>query len=147
MLCTSGFRATDSVLIEHEVLWWYGTTAAQHILRGDVNSRYKSLYIRHKVPLRDAGNVKSRRRRKAKRETPVTRIHLFPPKMVLRVFTHRYTPLLFLEETCGMSWCIDCSKEKVVLSGNSVIAVGARCSDVRANELLVVRGCHVQYVE
>ena len=38
------------------------------------------------------------------------------------------------------------SKERVVLSGKSVIVVGARCADVRANELLVVRGCCVPYV-
>ena len=41
-------------------------------------------------------------------------------------------------------------KERVIvfISGKSVIAVGARCSDVRANELLlVVRGCCVPYVE
>ena len=45
---------------------------------------------------------------------------------------------------------VHCSKERVVLvvlSGKSVIAVGARCTDVRANELLVVRGCCVPYVE
>ena len=39
------------------------------------------------------------------------------------------------------------SKERVVLSGRSVIAVGARCTDVHANELLVVRGCCVPNVE
>ena len=46
---------------------------------------------------------------------------------------------------------VHCSKEKVVvvvvLSGKSVIAVGVRCTDVRANELLVVRGCCVPYVQ
>ena len=41
-----------------------------------------------------------------------------------------------------------CSRERVAvvvvsISGKSVIAVGARCTDVRANELLVVRGCCV----
>ena len=35
---------------------------------------------------------------------------------------------------------VHCSKERVVLSGKSVQAVGARCTDVRANELLVVGG-------
>ena len=42
---------------------------------------------------------------------------------------------------------VHCSKERVVvvLSRKSVIAVGARCTDVRANELLVARGCCVVY--
>ena len=41
---------------------------------------------------------------------------------------------------------VHCSKERVVViavvlfSGKSGIAVGARCTDVRANEFLVVRG-------
>ena len=45
--------------------------------------------IVYEVLLRDAGNVKSRGRRKAKWETPVTHgyIHIFPPIMVLRVLT------------------------------------------------------------
>ena len=31
----------------------------------------------------------------------------------------------------------------VFISGKSVIVVGARCTDVQANELLAVRGCCV----
>ena len=40
-----------------------------------------------------------------------------------------------------------CSEERVVvlLSGKSVIAVGARCTDVRANELLVRGRCTVAW--
>ena len=55
-------------------------------------------------PLRDAGYVKSRGRRKAKRETGNTHINMFPPILVLRVRTHiDKTLLLFSEETFGMS--------------------------------------------
>ena len=40
-----------------------------------------------------------------------------------------------------------CSKEKIVfISGKSVMVVGARRTAVRANEILVVRGCCVPYV-
>ena len=46
---------------------------------------YASMY---KVPLRDAGKVNSRGRRKANRQTPVKRINISPPiTMVLRVLT------------------------------------------------------------
>ena len=35
---------------------------------------------------------------------------------------------------------VHCSEERVALGGKSVIAVGARCTDVRENESLVARG-------
>ena len=67
--------------------------------------------------------------------------------MVLRVLTD-IDPTALLR---GNVWheLVHCSKGRVVLvlSGNSVIAVSARCTDVRANKLLVVRGCCVSHVE
>ena len=59
----------------------------------------------YKVFLRDAGNVKSRGRRKAKRETPVTHVYTFSTYTgVTRTHKDKPHSLLFLEETCGMSY-------------------------------------------
>ena len=42
---------------------------------------------------------------------------------------------------------VHCPKERIVfINGNSVMVVGARRTAVRANEILVVRGCCVPYV-
>ena len=72
----------------------------------------------------------------------------FPPIMVLRVLTY-INPMALLK---GNVWHelfnSALLQRRIVLSGKkSVIAVGARCTDVRADKLLVVRGCCARYVE
>ena len=64
--------------------------------------------------------------------------------MVLRVLT-KINPTALLKGNAGHE-LVHCSKQRAVLSGKSVIAVGARCTGVRANESLLVRGCCVPYV-
>ena len=57
---------------------------------------------------------------------------MFPPIMVLGLLA-QMNPTALLR---GNVWheLVHCSKERVVLSGKkSVIAVGARCTDVHAN--------------
>ena len=81
-----------------------------------------------------------------KGDTGSTRINAFPPIMVLHVLTW-INPTALLRGNV-LHELVHCSKERVVLSGKSVIAVGARCcTDVRANELIVVRGCCVSHVQ
>ena len=91
-----------------------------------------------------------RGRRKARREKGEhTFIHIFPPIMVLRVLAE-INPTALLRGNVRHE-LVHCSKERVVLAvvlgGKSVMAVGARCTDVCANELLVVRRCCLPYVE
>ena len=70
---------------------------------------------------------------------------IFQPILVLRVLSSINRTALLREDV----WheLVHCSEKRVVLSGKSVIAVGARCTDVSVNELLVVRACCVPYVE
>ena len=70
----------------------------------------------------------------------------------MRTHMHKSHSLLFLGGKVRHE-LVHCSKERVVVvlvvavSGKSVIAVGARGTDVRANEVLVVRECCVPFVE
>ena len=90
------------------------------------------------------GNVKSRGRRKAKGRHTYTYFPTYNGVTRTHIVDKPHCPLLR-----GNVWheLVHCSKERVVLSGKSVIAVGVRFTDVCANELLMVRGCCVPYVE
>ena len=95
--------------------------------------------------------MKSRGRCKAKRETPGTHVqkYLSTYNNCNGVITRTHIEKLHCALLRGNVWHgrVHCSKERVTLSGKSVIAVGTRCTDVRAYELLMVRGCCVPYVE
>ena len=124
-----------------------------------------STYADYKGTLRDVcdhdhdhdHDAKSWGRRKAKRETP--------PITVLRVLT-QINPTALLRGNVRHE-LVHCPIERVLLlvvvvlvvvvvavvvlvlliGGKSVIAVSARCTDVRANKLLVGMGCCVPYME